>query len=127
MTLPSHESFTTDDPDALKEELELAYQGIAAEIMGLLEPREWITQDALETVVAARVDGAVVVLDANVTVLPPADAEPGQCFRVVRAGTGNATIRPDDGTLVDGAASAVVNAAGYREFMFSRGGWWAHL
>lgn len=127
MSLNKHESFTTDEPEVLKEELERFYQDAAAEVAALNEPRAWREILALETVVAAAADCAVVVLDANVIVRPPSDPKPGQAFRVVRAGVGNATVQPDDGTLIDGAASAVVNLAGFREFAFHRGGWWAHL
>jgi hypothetical protein len=125
VTLPKHESFTTDDPEALKEELERAYQDIVAELAALAEQVEWNAELALETVVAAHVRGAVVCLDVDVTVRPPTNAQPGNCFRVVRAGTGNIVVAPDDGTLVDGAATGTLNLPGCREYMFARGGWWS--
>lgn len=127
MTLPRHDSFTTDDPDELATELERFYEDVARELGDLAEPFEWPTDDALATVVAAHVGRAVVVLDSAVTVRPPADATPGQGFRVVTAGTAAATIEPDDGTTIMGGASEVLGAGGMREYMFARGGWWREV
>lgn len=127
MTLPRHTSFTSADEDAEKQqnELEREHEDIAREFAEGGFAREWRPVVADGTIVAAGVNDAIICYGVDITVRPPHDPDPGDCFRVIRASTGNITVQPDDGNLVQAAAADVLNISGFREYQFANGSWWA--
>lgn len=127
MTLPRHDSFTTDDPAKLAKELERFYEDVARELAE--RPQVWTTLHAFSatagTSFAASDHVAVVCYDFDITVRPPPDPQPGDVFRTIHAGTGNVAVIPDDGTTVNLAASDTLSVSGFREYQFANGGWWS--
>lgn len=129
MTLPRHDSFTTDDPRKLAKELERFFEDVSLELAALADAKAWTTLHAFSaaagTTFAAGEHAAVVCYDFDITVRPPIDPQPGDVFRTVHAGTGNVAVIPDDGTTVNLAVSDTLSVSGFREYMFANGGWWS--
>jgi hypothetical protein len=127
LTLPSHQEFTTDDPELLGKQLSQEHEDIAEELEAIGDPpKRWHSVVATLPIVSAAPFDSIVCLGFDITVRPPPNPQPGQVFRVFRAASGNITVQADDGRLINGAAASVLNVVGFREFEFELDGWYSN-
>lgn len=116
MTLRRINSFATDKPDELSDQLERLQDNIASALAQLpqrLTWTDWVSsgtpQGAYDTI--TRVDTSVSAIAATLPSVSPETAGALVGFR--RKGASNVTLEPVEATaLIDGAASATLGADG---------------
>ena len=124
--LSSKTDFDTDDPKALRKDLQREHEDIAAELSAVRREFGKRVKYAGDTTIGASPGDVIVCVGFNITVVTPPDPQDGDEFTVIRSGGGNITVLSDGGddVTIQGVANDVLSVAGRRTYQYANGGWW---